>query len=81
MTVAYEVHDVTGDVVCVSETLSGRWWADGHTEQGQLRFLAPDALAGFLDEAGFAVEEQFGDWQRGPLTDTSEEIVTVARRR
>jgi hypothetical protein len=35
----------------------------------------------FLDDAGFAVEEQFGDWQRGPLTGTSEEIVTIARRR
>lgn len=81
VTVTYEVHDVTGDVVRVSETLSGRWWADGHTEQGLLRFLAPDALAAFLDEAGFAVEEQFGDWHRGPLTDTSEEVVTVARRR
>ena len=79
VTVSYEVHDVTGDVVRVSETLSGRWWADGYTEQGLLRFLAPDGLGVFLDEAGFAVEEQFGDWHRGLLTDRSEEIVTVAR--
>jgi hypothetical protein len=52
--------------------------AGGH---GTLRFLDPDSLAAFLDDAGFAVEEQFGDWWRGPLTGTSEEIVTIARRR
>jgi hypothetical protein len=49
--------------------------------QGSLRFLDPAALAGFLEEAGFGVEQQFGDWERGPLSGTSEEIVTIARRR
>jgi SAM-dependent methyltransferase len=78
--VSYDVQDVTGDVVRVSETLAGKWWDAPQTELGELRFLSPEALARFLHESGFAIEEQFGDWHRGPITDSSEEIVTIARR-
>ncbi len=79
--VTYAVHDLDGDVVRVSETLSGRWWIEDQTSYGALRFLAPDALSVFLEDAGFAVEEQFGDWRRAPLTDASEDVITIARRR
>ena len=78
--VTYEVQDVTGDVVRFTESLSGRWWDRPQTEHGALRFLGPDALATFLHEAGFVIAEQFGDWHGGPLTDSSEEIITIARR-
>ena len=78
--VTYEVRDVTGDVVRLTEALSGRWWDRPQVEHGALRFLDPDTLAAFLQEAGFVIEEQFGDWHGGPLTDTSEEITTIARR-
>jgi SAM-dependent methyltransferase len=77
--VEYEVQDVTDDVVRVTETLSGQWWDSNQTEHGALRFLSPEALATFLHEAGFVIDEQFGDWHRAPLTDTSEEIITIAR--
>jgi SAM-dependent methyltransferase len=79
--VTYEVREVTGDVVRLTEALSGPWWDRPQVGHGTLRFLDPDSLAALLHDAGFAVEEQFGDWRRGPLTDTSEEIVTIARRR
>ena len=79
--VAYEVQEVTGDVVRFTETLTGRWWDRPQVAHGTLRFLGPQALATFLHEAGFAVDRQFGDWQRAPLTDASEEIITIARRR
>jgi SAM-dependent methyltransferase len=79
--VTYEVQEVTSDVVRLTEALSGAWWDRPQVGHGTLRFLDPDSLAAFLDDAGFAVEEQFGDWQRGPLTGTSEEIITIARRR
>ena len=46
-----------------------------------LRFLDTDALSSFLDDAGLVVEEQFGDWDRSPLTATSPEIITIAGRR
>jgi len=78
--VSYHVLDVSGDVVRVGETLSGKWWDEPQTEVGELRFLSPEALADFLNDAGFAIEEQFGDWHHGPITDASEEIVTTARR-
>ena len=81
VTVSYEVHEVRDDVVRLSETLTGAWWPDGfHTDVGELRFLSPDALTGFLDEAGFVIEEQFGDWNREPLCAASQEIITIARR-
>lgn len=38
------------------------------------------ALNAFLAEAGFGVEAQYGDWQRGAIGDASREIITVARR-
>jgi ubiquinone/menaquinone biosynthesis C-methylase UbiE len=67
------------DVGCGTGTLLGRAREAGHS--GRLRFLDPAALAGFLEEAGFGVEQQFGDWEGGPLSGASEEIVTIARRR
>ena len=48
-------------------------------DTGSLRFLSPDALNVFLAEAGFDVEAQYGDWERGPVTTRSKEIVTIAR--
>jgi hypothetical protein len=42
--------------------------------------LYTHCLASFLSDAGLAIEEQFGDWVRHPLTDTSPEIITIARR-
>ena len=78
--VTYELLEVTGDVVWFTEALSGRWWDQPQIEHGRLRFLEPGSLSAFLHEAGFVVEEQFGDWEGGPLTDASEEIITIARR-
>ncbi len=79
-TVSYIVHDITPGVVRLSETLTGRWWKEGHTDVGQLRFVSPEALAALLDEAGFVIEEQFGDWNREPIGPGSKEIITIARR-
>jgi SAM-dependent methyltransferase len=78
--VEYAVEDVKGDVVWLTETLSGQWWDRPQTERGALRFLSTEALTTFLHEAGFVVDEEFGDWNRGPLTEASEEIITFARR-
>jgi SAM-dependent methyltransferase len=69
---------VTGDVVRFTTTFAG---ADGfRTSQSTLRFLDADALSPFLSDAGLVIEEQFGDWASGPLTGTSPEIITIARR-
>jgi SAM-dependent methyltransferase len=80
--VVYQVEDVAGDVVTFTETSID--WDPGdvlRVDRSRLRFLDVPTLDGFLTAAGFEVEERYGDWHRGPLTDASREIITVARRR
>lgn len=79
VTVSYEVLDVTGDVVTITETLAGQWWDKPQTEAARLRFIHPDALTGMLDQAGYVVMRQYGDWERGPVTGDSAEIITIAQ--
>ncbi|MFE3164658.1 class I SAM-dependent methyltransferase [Streptomyces sp. NPDC059224] len=68
-----------GDRVTFTETYDGSPWPRPQVCRATLRFLGPDALAGFLTDAGLQVAEQHGDWSRGPLTSASPEIITVAR--
>ncbi|MGW1627132.1 class I SAM-dependent methyltransferase [Streptomyces sp. NPDC002172] len=70
-----------GDRVTFTETYEGGAFAHPQVCRSTLRFLAPDALAGFLGAAGLEVVEQYGDWARGPVTSGSPEIITVARHR
>ncbi|MEW2509665.1 class I SAM-dependent methyltransferase [Streptomyces sp. NPDC046870] len=63
-----------------TETYAGPGWPAPRVNHSVLRFLDAGTLETFLAEAGLAVTEQYGDWGRGPLTDTSPEIITVARR-
>jgi SAM-dependent methyltransferase len=46
----------------------------------RIRYTAPDELNRRLREAGFAIEEQYGWFDRSPLTAESRSIVTVARK-
>ncbi|MGW2232173.1 hypothetical protein [Streptomyces formicae] len=76
----HEVEEVAGDVVTFTESV-GR--PDGgvlRVDRTSLRFLDVAGLGDFLTDAGFTVEAQYGDWERGPVTADSREIVTVARR-
>jgi hypothetical protein len=78
--VAHRVESVLDGVITVTETTSD---ADGtplRVDRASLRFLDVPALGGFLADAGFAIEAQYGDWHRGPITDGSTEIITIARR-
>jgi SAM-dependent methyltransferase len=79
VTTRYEVRAVDGDLVSIAEILDGGPWH--HQENpATLRFLSRLDLDRFLAAAGLQVETYYGDWQRGPLTEDSPEIVTVARR-
>ena len=80
VTVTYKILEVAGDVVKTSETTAGQWWDEPQVGEGTMRFLDADALAGFLTEAGFSIKDQYGDWDKGPITDSSREIITVAVR-
>jgi SAM-dependent methyltransferase len=46
----------------------------------ELRFRTQAELTHSLRNAGFAIEQVYGDWHRGPVTDTSRVMVFVARR-
>ena len=74
-----ETH-VAGDVVSFTATYTSPSWDEPLVSRSTLRFLDADSLSAFLSGAGLIVEEQFGNWDRQPLTDTSPEIITVARR-
>lgn len=71
---------VDGDVVSFTTTFTSPGWDRPEVSRSTLRFLDADSLASLLSDAGLAIEEQFGDWDRQPLTDTSPEIITIARR-
>lgn len=72
---------VVGNVVRSSRTFTSPNWDHPPVSQGTLRFAEADALAGFLSDAVLTIEEQFGDWDRQPLTDSSPEIITIERKR
>ncbi|WP_427920165.1 class I SAM-dependent methyltransferase [Streptomyces sp. cg40] len=67
------------DRVTFTETFEGGCWPRPQVSRSTLRFLDCGALSEFLAGAGLAVVEQYGDWERGPLTAASPEIITVAR--
>ncbi|MEU0950896.1 class I SAM-dependent methyltransferase [Streptomyces niveus] len=75
-----QVRSVEGEIVSfrTSLTLPGEP-APRHSDS-TLRFLGADRLDAFLADAGLVAEERYGDWDGGPLTDASPEIITVARR-
>lgn len=69
-----------GDVVRFTETTGDSEGSVLRVNRTSLRFLDVPALGAFLAGAGFAIEAQYGDWHRGPITDASREIITIARR-
>lgn len=71
---------VDGNIVSFTHTFISPNWDRPQVSRSTLRFLDADSLSSFLSGAGLAIEEQFGDWDRQPLTDTSPEIITIARR-
>lgn len=72
---------VEGELVSFTHTFTCDRWDQPEMSHSTLRFLDQDALGEFLAEAGLIVVEQFGDWDRSPLTAASPEIITVVRRR
>ncbi|MBJ7607887.1 MAG: class I SAM-dependent methyltransferase [Candidatus Dormibacteraeota bacterium] len=71
---------VDGDLVRFTQTFASPRWDQPQLSRSTLRFLDVDAVASFLTGAGLAIERQYGDWDESPLTDTSPEIITIARR-
>lgn len=72
---------VAGDVVRYRTAYTSPRWSEPQVSAGELRFLDAPRLNALLAEAGLAVEQQYGDWDRSQLTEASPEIITIARRR
>jgi ubiquinone/menaquinone biosynthesis C-methylase UbiE len=70
-----------GNVVSFTTTFTSAHWDQPHISRSTLRFLTTSLLWSFLSGAGLVIEEQFGNWDRTPLTDASPEIITIARRK
>jgi SAM-dependent methyltransferase len=61
----HNVFKSTGEEVVASDTL---------------RFRTHSELTDSLRKAGFTIERVYGDWRRGPFTDTSRTMIFIARR-
>jgi SAM-dependent methyltransferase len=68
-----------GRTVSFTYTFTHPGWSRPEISHSTLRFLDAPTLLSFLGEAGLAIEAQFGDWDRRPLTESSPEIITIAR--
>ena len=78
--VTHHVESVTGDLVTVTETTSQPDGTILRADRATLRFLDLPTLNSFLTEAAFTIDAQYGDWHHEPITNTSREIITIARR-
>jgi SAM-dependent methyltransferase len=72
---------VEGNIVRGTMTYSSPTWDHPVLSHDALRFVNAATLASLLNGAGLAIDEQFGDWNRAPLTAASPEIITIAYRR
>jgi SAM-dependent methyltransferase len=75
----HEVDAIAEDVVTLTETTGDQDGTQLRVDRASLRFLDVDALGGFLADAGFMIEVQYGGWSREPLETASPELVTVAQ--
>jgi SAM-dependent methyltransferase len=69
-----------GNIISFTHTFTSPVWDRPQVSRSTLRFLDAGSLSSFLSDAGLRIGEQFGDWNRQPLTDTSPEIITFAKR-
>ena len=61
----YNVFQATGEVLVVDS---------------ELRFRSLDEMTQSLNQAGFQIEQVFGDWKLGPFLPTSRPMIILARR-
>ncbi|WP_084419839.1 class I SAM-dependent DNA methyltransferase [Henriciella litoralis] len=69
-----------GQTVTFTHTFSAPHWPEPEVSTSTLRFMSVDALNAALNEAGFSLHAQYGDWDASPVTETSPEIITIAEK-
>jgi ubiquinone/menaquinone biosynthesis C-methylase UbiE len=78
---SHQVDAVDGELVTFTTTYTAANWTQPKLSRSTRRFLGRESLAAFLESAGFVVDEQYGYWDRTPVTESSPEIITIARPR
>lgn len=68
---------IAGDLVTFTTTYTAPSLPSPQQSHSTLRFLDVGTLTRVLNDAGLVVQEQFGDWDSSPLTETSPEIITI----
>ena len=71
---------VNGDLISSRHIFTSPTWDRPQISRSTLRFIGRDALSSFLSNAGLEIERQYGNWNGQSLSDTSPEIITIARR-
>lgn len=74
-----DLRSTDGDLVtfdAVTRSVREGW---ARTSTSTLRFLDQDRLGRLLAEAGFVVEDWFGDWDRRPVAPDHLELIVLAR--
>lgn len=83
--VARMEHDVDlpvdGEIVSFTTRFTAPTFDGVEESRSTLRFLELEPLNRFLDKADLTIEQQYGFWDRSPVTDSSPEIITIASRR
>ena len=75
--------EVAGDPDAPTETHAGHTVLPGDEHvvaHETLRFRSPAEIVTALDAAGFTIESLVGGWDGSPFTDTSPEMIVLARR-
>jgi SAM-dependent methyltransferase len=75
-----EVHDVRDGIVSYSTHYAFAATGEELVSPVSLRFRTEEELTRSLDDAGFAVERVYGDWDRRPAGPTTRELIVVAAR-
>jgi hypothetical protein len=76
----HETVDVSLPLVTYDTFARNQRTGEQTSDRDVLAFRDPATLLRSLHDAGFSVSEQYGDWQRTPLTPESPEIIIVAAK-
>jgi hypothetical protein len=75
----HEVESVDDQLVTFTENFASDAWPEIRNSRSRLRFAPAEHIDRLLGEAGFVIDERYGDWDRSLMTAASPEIITVAR--
>lgn len=76
---AHSLERVEGELVTFSTAYRLQGWPEPGHSRSTLRFPEAQAVNALLADSGFEVQNQYGYWDRSPLTESSPEIITLAR--